>query len=119
MRDQGGIGFIILDSEGYVVLEYSRMYKNTTNNRMEIAACLIALESITIPSHITIITDSQYLIGCASKGWKRKKNKNLLKRLDEAMKFHKSISFKWTKGHSDDELNDRCDKLAVKASQLN
>lgn len=95
------------------------MYKNTTNNRMEIAACLIALESITIPSHITIITDSQYLIGCASKGWKRKKNKNLLKRLDEAMKFHKSVSFEWTKGHADDELNDRCDKLAVKASQLN
>ena len=34
------------------------------------------------------------------------------------MNFHKSVTFKWTKGHSDDPYNNRCDKLAVKASQL-
>ena len=34
------------------------------------------------------------------------------------MNFHKSVIFKWTKGHSDDSYNNRCDALAVKASQL-
>ena len=35
------------------------------------------------------------------------------------MNFHKSIKFEWTKGHSDNPYNIRCDKLAVKASQIN
>ena len=93
------------------------MYKQTTNNQMEMMACIVAMESVSAPSDITIITDSQYVIGCASLGWKRKKNVELWKRFDNAMKFHKSISFNWTKGHASDEYNIRCDKLAVKASQ--
>ena len=67
---------------------------------------------------ITVITDSQYVIGCATLGWKRKKNVELWKRFDKAMNFHKSVIFKWTKGHSDNLYNNRCDALAVKASQL-
>ena len=119
MRNQGGVGIIILDEDGDEVLEYSKPFINTTNNQMEIMACIIGMESISEPEDITVITDSQYVIGCATLGWKRKKNVELWKRFDKAMNFHKSVTFKWTKGHSDNSYNIRCDKLAVKASQIN
>ena len=117
MRTQGGIDVIILDSEGYEVLEYSKTFKNTTSQRMEVTACIIGLESISEPEDITVITDSSYLLGCASLGWKRKKNTDLWERYDKIANFHKSISFQWTKGHADNEYNNKCDKLAVTASQ--
>lgn len=116
-RNQGGVGIIILDAEGYEVLEYSKTFINTTNNQMEMMACIIALEAITEPSEVTIISDSQYVIGCASKGWKRKKNVALWKRFDKAMNFHTKVTFEWVKGHLDNLYNNRCDELAVKASQ--
>lgn len=116
-RDQGGIGLIIIDKEGYEVLEYSKPYINTTNNQMEMMACIVGLEAINEPSVINIITDSQYVIGCAAKGWKRKKNIKLWKRFDKAINFHKEVFFTWTKGHASDQYNIRCDKLAVIASQ--
>ena len=118
MRNQGGVGIIILDEDGDEVLEYSKPFINTTNNQMEILACIIGMESISEPEDIVVITDSQYVIGCATLGWKRKKNVELWKRFDKSINFHKSVTFKWTKGHSDDPYNNRCDKLAVKASQI-
>lgn len=118
-KEQGGIGLIIIDKEGYEVLEYSKSYINTTNNQMEMMACIVGLESINEPSIINIVTDSQYVIGCATKGWKRKKNTELWKRFDKAMSFHKEVSFTWTKGHADNKYNLRCDKLAVEATQRN
>lgn len=117
LRDQGGIGIIILDKDGDEVLEYSKAYLNTTNNQMEMMACIVAMESVSEPSDLIIVTDSQYVIGCASKGWKRKKNVILWKRFDDAMNFHKSVTFEWTRGHDNNEYNNRCDKIAVKASQ--
>lgn len=117
-RDQGGIGIVILDSEGFQVLEYSKMYKRTTNNRMEMMACIVALESISIPSDVKIISDSQYTIGCASLGWKRKKNKDLWERFDKAMSPH-NVIFEWVKGHNDDPFNEICNELAQKASREN
>ena len=117
MRNQGGVGIIILDDEGYEVLEYSKTFKDTTSQQMELMACIIGLESISEPEEINVITDSSYLIGCASLGWKRKKNIELWERYDKIAKFHKSIHFNWQKGHSDHEYNNRCDKLAVTASQ--
>ena len=116
-RNQGGIGLIVIDNEGYEVLEYNKTYVNTTNNQMEMMACILGMEAIKEPSVINIITDSQYVIGCATKGWKRKKNVELWKRFDKAMNFHKEVTFTWTKGHADDKYNIRCDKLAVEASQ--
>lgn len=118
MRNQGGVGIIILDGDGNEVLEYSKPFINTTNNQMEILACIIGMESISEPEDITVITDSQYVIGCATLGWKRKKNVELWERFDKSMNFHKSVTFKWTKGHSDNSYNIRCDKLAVKATQI-
>lgn len=116
-RGQGGIGLIIVDKDGYEVLEYSKTYINTTNNQMEMMACIVAMESISEPSALNIITDSQYVIGCAVKGWQRRKNVDLWKRFNKAMRFHHMVTFTWVKGHKDDKYNNRCDKLAVTASQ--
>lgn len=115
-RDQGGIGFIIL-KDGKEVARYSKMYKNTTNQRMEQMAAIVALESIATPSEVTIISDSQYVVSTYTKNWKRKANLDLWKRFDKAIAFHTKVEFEWTKGHADDRYNKICDKLAQEASR--
>lgn len=115
-RNQGGIGFVILKDDKEVA-RYSKMYKNSTNQRMEQMAAIVALESITIPSKITIISDSQYVVNTYTKNWKRKANLDLWERFDKAIEFHTKVEFLWTKGHADDQYNKICDKLAQEASK--
>lgn len=115
-RNQGGIGFIIL-KDGKEVARYSKMYKNTTNQRMEQMAAIVALESIATPSEVTIISDSQYVVSTYTKNWKRKANLDLWKRFDKAIAFHTKVEFLWVKGHDKDEYNNIADKLASNASQ--
>lgn len=115
-RNQGGIGFVIIKN-GKEVARYSKMYKNSTNQRMEQMAAIVALESITVPSEITIVSDSQYVICTYTKGWKRKANLDLWKRFDTAIAFHTKVEFLWVKGHADDKYNKICDKLAQNASR--
>lgn len=115
-RNQGGIGFVIL-KDGKEVARYSKMYKNSTNQRMEQMAAIVALESITTPSEVTIVSDSQYVVCTYTKGWKRKANLDLWKRFDVAIAFHTKVEFEWTKGHADDQYNKICDKLAQEASR--
>ena len=104
-RNQGGIGFVILEDD-----------KNSTNQRMEQMAAIVALESIKEPSEITIVTDSMYIVGTLTKGWKRKANTDLWERLDKAVNRHKVVSVEWCKGHASDEHNKEADKLAYNAS---
>lgn len=113
-REQGGIGIVITENDK-VILEYSEMFQNSTNNRMEMLAVIQALEQLEEPSEVTIVSDSQYVIGCASKGWKRKKNVDLWQRYDIAAKDH-TIIWEWTKGHNNNPFNERADVLAVQAS---
>jgi len=125
-RDQGGIGVIFLQGDN-VILEYSKGFNNTTNNQMELAAIIIGLRAIKKPiDSLTIVTDSEYCIGCATLGWKRKKNQSLWKVFDyEFKRVHtlcNKIEFKHVKGHQNDDKeftkwNNRADKLAVAASQ--
>lgn len=115
-RNQGGIGFIIL-KDGKEVARYSKMYKNTTNQRMEQMAAIVALESIATPSEVTIISDSQYVVSTYTRNWKRKANLDLWKRFDKAIAFHTKVEFLWVKGHDKDEYNNIADKLASNASQ--
>ena len=121
VRDQGGIGIIFLKN-GEEVLRYSNMYKGTSNNQMELGAIIIALRMIKgkIDS-LTIYTDSQYCIGCATLGWKRKKNKIMLTEFDKQYKRVKqlcpNIQFVHVKGHNGEKYNEIVDKLAVAASQ--
>lgn len=120
-RDQGGIGLVFLKN-GEKILEYSKMYKSVTNNMMELGAVIIGLRLIKNPiDSLTIVTDSMYVIGCATKGWKRKKNVKLWQEFDAQYERVKTlcpdIRFEHVKGHDGDKWNEYCDKLAVKASQ--
>lgn len=120
-KDQGGVGIIILKDEREV-LRYSNMYKKTTNNQMELGAIIIALRMIKgkIDS-LTIYSDSQYCIGCAVQGWKRKKNKAMWEEFDKQYNRVKQlcpdIRFVHVKGHDGNKYNEIVDKLAVAASQ--
>lgn len=115
-RNQGGIGFVILKDDKEVA-RYSKMYKNSTNQRMEQMAAIVALESITTPSEVTIVSDSQYVVCTYTKNWKRKANLDLWKRFDAAIAFHTKVGFLWVKGHDKDEYNNIADKLASNASR--
>lgn len=120
-RDQGGIGLVFLKN-GEKILEYSKMYKGVTNNMMELGAVIVGLRLIKNPiDSLIIITDSMYVIGCATKGWKRKKNVKLWQEFDAQYERVKTlcpdIRFEHVKGHDGDKWNEYCDKLAVKASQ--
>lgn len=123
-RDQGGIGLaLIIDNDEVNYKTYSHAFKGTTNNKMELTAVILALRAVKTPiDKLTIITDSQYVIGCATKGWKRKKNVQMWKLFDETYTKTKEkcpiIEFKWTKGHEDDKFNNICDSLAVKMTKI-
>lgn len=128
-RDQGGIGIVFLLNDKKI-FEYSQMYEHVTNNKMELAAVIVALRMLKgSVDTITILTDSQYVIGCATLGWQRKKNKRLWEEYDRQYKrvseLCPKIEFKHVKGHQKDfklgtesYWNDYVDKLAVSASQL-
>ena len=98
--------------------------KETTNNRMELTAAIMALKQIKKPSVVILTTDSQYvrkgitewLQGWKAKGWKNSqkkpvKNVDLWKLLDEQNQRH-DITWKWVKGHSGHPENEIADQLA-------
>lgn len=119
----GGYGIVLLS--GNYRKEISDGYKHTTNNRMELLAVIVALETLKIEgSEVTIYTDSKYVADSVTKGWvfnwvkkrfKGKKNADLWLRFLEIFKKH-IVKFVWVKGHANNPLNERCDELAVEAS---
>ena len=119
----GGYGIVLMSGE--YKKEISEGYKFTTNNRMELLAVIVALESLKIPgSEVTIYTDSKYVADAVTKGWvydwvkkrfKDKKNPDLWLRFLEIYKKH-IVKFVWVKGHANNPFNERCDELAVAAS---
>lgn len=128
----GGYGTVIeyIDSKDVKhTREYSCGYKKTTNNRMELMAVIIGLESLTRPCNVNVYSDSQYVIkafnehwidGWIKKGWKRGKNEpvkniDLWKRLIKAKEQH-CVTFIWVKGHAGHPQNERCDELATTAA---
>lgn len=120
-RNQGGVGIVLLRNKKKV-FEFSKGFKDTTNNKMEIVAALMVLKCFKKPiDSITIYTDSMYVIGCATLGWQRKKNICLWKLFDEELnrvsKLCSNITFQHVKGHANNKWNNYVDKLAVEASQ--
>jgi ribonuclease HI len=119
----GGYGIVMLS--GKFRKEMSEGFKHTTNNRMELLAVIVALETLKIPgSEVTVYTDSKYVSDAVTKGWvfnwvkkrfKDKKNPDLWLRFLEIYKKH-IVKFVWVKGHANNPLNERCDELAVAAS---
>ena len=115
-RNQGGLGIVFIKDDK-VIAKFSKTYKNTTNNRMELMAVIIALQSIKDENEITIYSDSMYVIGTATQGWKRKKNLDLWEIYDAVIDSFKTVTFKHVKGHSTNVFNNLCDEMAVAASQ--
>jgi len=119
----GGYGIVMISGE--FRKEISEGFKHTTNNRMELLAVIVALETLKISgSEVTIYTDSKYVADAVTKGWvydwvkkrfKGKKNPDLWLRFLEIYKKH-IVKFVWVKGHNNNPLNERCDELAVAAS---
>lgn len=111
------------------VLELSRGYERTTNNRMELMAAIAALEVLNRPCTVELHSDSQYVVnafnkhwvdGWIKRGWKTAakkpvKNPDLWKRLLKAMEPH-DVTFRWVKGHAGRTFNERCDQLATAAA---
>lgn len=122
----GGYGVVLMC--GKHRKELSEGYKRTTNNRMELLACIKGLEALKQSCQVTIHTDSQYVVngimkGWAQKwrsnGWKRNKkdraiNPDLWGRLLDLCAEHE-VSFRWVKGHAGHKENERCDHLANSA----
>lgn len=128
----GGYGAILsfVDSTGKEhIREFSEGFKKTTNNRMELLAVITGLEALIKPCHVTVYSDSQYVVNAFNnhwidswikKDWKRGKNepvknKDLWQRLLTAMEQHK-VDFVWVKGHAGHPQNERCDTLATTAA---
>lgn len=109
----GGIGFVIYNDDGKVC-EFGKPYNNTTNQRMEIKACIVALSCIKNKSDITIYSDSMYVVGTMTQNWNRRYNQDLWYKLDKLVKKH-NVIFKHIKGHDGTVGNELADHLATAA----
>lgn len=103
---------------------------NTTNNRMEITAVIMALKLLKEPCEITLYSDSQYVCNAIKLGWARKwkannwmrnskdpaLNSDLWEMILQEISKHKVTTI-WVKGHAGHPENERCDKLATKQAK--
>lgn len=125
----GGYGVVLLS--GGRRKEISGGFRKTTNNRMELLACIEGLRSLKRPCTVVLTSDSSYVVNAIEKGWAKRwrskswmlspvksaKNSDLWKQLLELCAEH-TVKFNWVKGHAGHPENERCDVLAVAASQL-
>ena len=84
---------------------------NATNNQAEIVAACIALEALREPCDVHVITDSRYVVETLKGNFRRKMNHSFWERLDRAVAPHR-VRWEWTRGHSGDPGNERCDEIA-------
>jgi ribonuclease HI len=120
---KGGYGIVLLS--GPHRKEINAGYRRTTNNRMELLAVIVALETLKAGEHqIRIFSDSKYVTdavnkrwiqGWIRKNWKDVKNTDLWQRMLPLLK-RMNPQFIWVKGHADNPLNNRCDELATAAA---
>jgi len=120
----GGYG-VVLQTDRHKK-ELSEGFKLTTNNRMELLAVIVGLEALKQKnSDVVIYTDSKYVADAVNEGWvfqwerkafKKKKNTDLWRRFLKIYRQH-NVIFKWVEGHSGIQGNERCDRLAVEASE--
>lgn len=128
----GGYGTIIKFTDAKGILherQFSKGYKMTTNNRMELMACIAGFEALTKACEVTLYSDSKYVTDAFNKAWIEGwikcnwhrgkagpvKNSDLWQRLLDLMKIHK-VKFIWLKGHDGHTENELCDKLATTAA---
>ncbi len=119
---KGGWG-VILRYKG-TIKELHGGERDTTNNRMELMAAISSLEALKKPCVVHLYTDSKYVLDGITKwlpnwkkaGWKTAakkpvKNEDLWQRLDLVIQTH-TIYWRWVKGHSGNQGNERADALA-------
>ncbi|GHU57811.1 hypothetical protein AGMMS49975_23880 [Clostridia bacterium] len=129
----GGWGAVVFNENGDA-WELSGFEPDTTNNRMELTAVIHALEFAREKAgnaelHVTLTTDSQYIVNAVNQkwltGWQKngwrtsaKKpvlNQDLWQQFLDCAKNMTSAEFMWVKGHAGHPENERCDRLAVAA----
>ncbi|MDF7801694.1 ribonuclease HI [Pontiellaceae bacterium B1224] len=123
----GGYGVVLIS--GGRKRELSGGFRKTTNNRMELLACIEGLKALKKPTTVVLTSDSKYVVNAVEKGWAKKwrsngwklspskpaKNPDLWAELLDLCDVHK-VEFKWVKGHNNHPENERCDELAVAAA---
>ncbi len=122
----GGWGVVLVYGDFFK--EFSGAEPNTTNNRMELTAVVKGLLALKFSCKVNLYSDSAYVVNAFTQKWiynwqnngwigadkKEVKNQDLWKQLLELTKIH-DVTFNKVKGHADNELNNRCDKLATSA----
>ncbi len=130
LGNPGPGGYAAILKWGDLEKEISRGASETTNNRMELMAVLEGLKTLKYPCRVRIHTDSQYIARAINEKWLEKwqrngwktaqkkdvKNRDLWEELAGLLQTHK-VEFKWVRGHSGHEYNERCDQLARQAAQ--
>ena len=125
IRNPGPGGFATVLQFKECRKEISGGYRKTTNNRMEIMACIVGLKTLKKPCQVLIYSDSRYVVNSMEKGWVQKwrsngwmrtktesaENVDLWEELLELCERHK-VEFRWVKGHAGNPENERCDQLA-------
>lgn len=123
---KGGYGIVMEKVGSPYRKEFYEGFRHTTNNRMELLAVIVGLEKLKNPNtRVLVVSDSKYVVDAVLKGWvfgwekkgfAGKKNPDLWKRFLKAYRKHQ-VDLKWIKGHNSHPQNERCDQLAVLASQ--
>ena len=127
-NNPGPGGYGVVRVKGNNRKEYSGGFRKTTNNRMELMACIVGLRSLKSKRSVTLYSDSKYVVDGIEKGWAERwkakgwmrtsidkaENADLWSELLELCEKHE-VTFKWVKGHAGNSENERCDKLAMKA----
>ncbi len=121
----GGYGIVIIHSDRKK--EICGGYRLTTNNRMELMGCIVALQELKQKdAPITLYSDSSYVVNGINKGWAKNWRKNGWIKSDKKPAMNQDlwaelltltedldIIFRWVKGHAGNPNNERCDQLAV------
>ncbi len=124
----GGYGTILV--YGSKEKELSEGFVATTNNRMELTAAIVGLQALREPCRVTLYSDSKYLVDAVTLGWAKKwkqngwkrnskeaaANPDLWEQLLQLIEIHQ-VEWIWVKGHAGHPMNERCDRLAVAATQ--
>jgi ribonuclease HI len=122
----GGYGVVLI--YGAHRKELSGGFRLTTNNRMEMYAAIVGLETLKEPCKVTLYSDSEYLVKAMNLGWARRwkarkwrrnkrenaMNVDLWERLLILCEEHQ-VEFIWVKGHTGNRENERCDWLSYHA----
>jgi len=125
----GGYGVVIQNGDDR--RELSGGFRLTTNNRMEMTACIEALKAVAgCGRPIVRYSDSSYLVNGIEKGWAKSWRARGWRKADGTPALNadlwaelldllagENVTFHWVKGHAGNELNERCDQLAVAAAR--